>query len=83
MKSKYPISFGKNGVSPTKGDVASTVARLKEENEILRRLATLLSAQLNLARGLSLEDQRPSQERMARTGSVSLQTKRIAQHILR
>jgi hypothetical protein len=84
MKSKYPISFGKNGVSPTKGDVASTIARLKEENEILRRLAALLSAQLNLARGLSAwEGQRPSQERIARTGSVSLQTKRIAQHVLR
>jgi type II secretory pathway component PulF len=83
MKSKYPISLGKSGAPPTKRDDASTIARLKEENEILRRLATLLSAQLNLARGLSLEGQRPSQERMARTGSVSLQTKRIAQHVLR
>jgi hypothetical protein len=61
MKSEHPISSDKDYGSSTMGDVAATIARLKEENEILRRLAALLSAQLNLARGLSAwEGQRPS-----------------------
>jgi hypothetical protein len=63
MKSEHPISFGKDGfgkdgAASTTGDVASTIARLKEENEILRRLATLLSAQLNLAQGHSAWERR-------------------------
>ena len=62
MKSKYPISFGTDNAPSMTVDVASTIAKLKEENEILRRLAELLSAQLHLARGLSArEGQRRSQ----------------------
>jgi hypothetical protein len=61
MKSEHPISSDKDYGSSATGDVAATIARLKEENEILRRLAALLSAQLNLARGLSAwEGHRPS-----------------------
>jgi hypothetical protein len=62
MKSERPIAFGKDSTPSLTADVASTIARLEEENEILRRLTALLSAQLNLARGLAAwEDQRPSQ----------------------
>jgi hypothetical protein len=62
MKSERPIAFGKDTTPSLTADVASTIARLEEENEILRRLTALLSAQLNLARGLAAwEDQRPSQ----------------------
>lgn len=55
MKSEHPISLPKDGGPSAEGAdaIAATIARLKEENEALRRLAAMLSAQLNLARGPS------------------------------
>jgi hypothetical protein len=52
MKSDYPVSFIKdagpsNGLTAGSTDaVATSIARLKEENEALRRLAALLTSQL-------------------------------------
>jgi hypothetical protein len=54
MNSEYPISFGKDAITADGPEIIATmIAQLKEENEALRRLAAMLSAQLNLARVLS------------------------------
>ena len=59
MKSDYPLSFIKdagpsNGLTANSTDaIATSIARLMEENETLRRLAALLTSQLELARELA------------------------------
>ena len=64
MKYDFPVSLSKESNHLT-GDsaehLATSIARLIEENETLRRLAAKLSSQLELARGLAAgEGQQPS-----------------------
>jgi type II secretory pathway component PulF len=59
MKSEHPISLRKDGRASADA-IAAAIAQFKEENEALRRLATLLRAQLNLARTLRMSSQQPS-----------------------
>lgn len=61
MKSQHRIALRKDVPANQGADaLAGTIARLEEENEVLRRLVALLNAQLNLARGSFFEDQQPS-----------------------
>ena len=59
MKSDYPVSFIKdagpsNSLTADSPDaIATSIARLMEENEALRGLAALLTSQLDHARGLA------------------------------
>jgi hypothetical protein len=57
MKSDYSVSLSKDAGSSNHStadsveSVATTIARLTEENKTLRRLAALLTSQLKRARG--------------------------------
>jgi hypothetical protein len=58
MKSAHPIAFLAAVPAANDADaIALTIARLREENEALRRLVVSLSAQLGLAQdAASLDD---------------------------
>jgi hypothetical protein len=64
MKYDFSVSLSKESNHLTVDnaeDLATSIARLIEENETLRRLAALLTSQLDLARGLAGgEDQQSS-----------------------
>jgi hypothetical protein len=66
MKSDYFLSFIKdagssNGLTANSTDaIATSIAQLMVENEALRRLAALLTSQLDLERGLAAAQDQPS-----------------------
>ena len=59
MKSEFPVSFTEDTRSSrhltmdSREAVAKSIANLMEENEALRRLATLLTSQLDVVRKFS------------------------------